>query len=77
MFLKVQFLAFVSCMVVSFFKLVFQSIKIDSTRSFMYVPLVAGSLYVLSVAQDFDVMSEKALTMSLKQTHCRRCLNRS
>ena len=64
MFLKVQFLAFVPCMVISFFKLVFQYlIKIDPTRPFMYVPLVAGSLYMLPTAQSFEKMPEKALTM--------------
>ena len=64
MFLKVQFLAFVLCIVISFFKLVFQySIKIDPTRPFIYVPLITDSLYVLSVAQSFEKMSEKILTM--------------
>ena len=66
--LKIQFLAFVFCMMISFFKLVFQYfIKLDPTRSFMYVSLVAGSLYVLPVAQGFEKMSEKTLTMMSEQ----------
>ena len=68
MLLKIQFLAFVFCMMISFFKLVFQYlIKLDPTRPFMYVPLVAGPLCVLSIAQDFEKMPEKILTMMPEQ----------